>query len=323
VRILVTGAGGFLGSRLAERLLEAGHSVRALVRPANVPHWLARRGAELCRGDLTDAAARAAVCRGCEIVVHAASLVTEVAVPDGAYFEVNARGTEELARAALRAKVRRFVFVGSTSVHRPNAPAPLDESSPLEGADAYARSKAEAERRLVQVAAEGALDLVIVRPSRIYGPRDRSLARVFRAIDRRRLLLVGPCRAEVDFVYVDDVVAALVAAIGRGSGVYLVGGPEPVSVERFLREVAAALGRRLPRLRLPMAPVMLAARCLAAASSAFGVEPPIAPKRLAFFRDGRVVDHSRARSDLGYRPQVAVREGIRRTARWYRDAGWL
>lgn len=323
MRVLVTGAGGFLGSHVAERLVAAGHSVRGLVRPTNVPSWLAARGVELCVGDVADRGARERACRGCDVVVHAAALVTQVAVADGAYAEVNARGSEELARTAAREGVRRFVFVSSTAVHRPNTGSALDETSPLEGTDAYGRSKAEAERRLACLADEGALEVVVVRPSRIYGPRDRSLARVFRAIARRRLWLVGPCRAEVDFLYVDDAAAALAAAVVRGSGTYLVGGPERVPVERFLREVAAGLGRRLPRLRLPMAPVLLVSRGVAAAAAAWGVEPPIAPKRLAFFRDGRVVDGSRARSDLGYRPTVSVRVGVGRTALWYREAGWL
>jgi nucleoside-diphosphate-sugar epimerase len=320
MRVLVTGAGGFLGSHVAERLLDAGHSVRALVRPTNVPRWLEARGVELCVGDLTDPRSREAACRGRDAVVHAAALVTEVAVGDEAYFEVNAQASEELARAAARASARRFVFVGSTAVHRPNTGRPLDARTPLEPEDVYGRSKAEAERRLARVAG---LDLVVVRPSRIYGPRDASLLRVFRAIDRRRFFLVGPCRAEVDFVYVSDVVSAVAAALERGSGVYLVGGPERVPVERFFREVAAALGRRLPRLRLPSAPAMLAARLVAAASARLGHEPPIAPKRFAFFRDGRVVDDARARGDLGYCPAVSVREGVERTARWYRGAGWL
>jgi len=323
MRVLVTGAGGFLGSHVAERLLGAGHAVRALVRPTNVPRWLEARGVELCVGDLTDPGSRETACRGCDAVVHAAALVTEVAVGDEAYCEVNVRASEELARAAARAGARRFVFVGSTAVHRPNTGRPLDERTPLDGEGVYGRSKAEAERRLGCVVSDGALDLVVVRPSRIYGPRDSSLLRVFRAIDRRRFFLVGPCRAEVDFVYVGDVVSALVAALQRGSGVYLVGGPERVTVERFFREVAAALGRRLPRQRLPSAPVMLAAKWIAASCAALGLEPPIAPKRLAFFRDGRVVDDSRARRDLGYRPTVSVREGVERTARWYREAGWL
>jgi len=324
MRVLVTGAGGFLGSHVVERLLDTGHEVRALARRENVPHWLAKRGAEVFAGDVTDAASRAHACRGCDAVVHAAALVTEVAVPDAEYMRVNAAGSAALARDAARAGARRFVHVGSTSVHRPNTGRALDAETAIEpGDDAYARSKARAEQQLGVVAAETGIELVVVRPSRIYGPRDSSLGRVFRAIDRRRFLLVGPCDAEIDFVYATDVAAALGAAVERGRGVYLVGGPERLSIERFFVEIAAAVGKPLPALRLPLRPAIFASRLVAWAWTRVGREPPVAPKRFAFFANSRVVDNARARADLGYEPAVGVKEGIRETARWYRDAGWL
>ena len=323
MKVLVTGAGGFLGSHVVERLRHDGHAVRALVRAANAPRELAELGAEIRIGDVTDAASRTDACRGCDAVVHAAGLVTEVAVSDAEYTRVNVEGSAALARAAAAAGVRRFLHVGSTSVYRPNLGRPIDEATPFEPGDVYGQSKAEAERRLVAIAASTRLDLVVIRPSRIYGPRDGSLVRVFRAIERQRFWRVGPCDAEVDFVYVTDVAAALAAALERGSGAYLVGGPERVRIGDFFMEVAAALDRRMRALRIPLAPAMLAARFVAAVWTAAGREPPIAPKRFAFFRNSRVVASGRAAADLGYRPAVAVREGVRSTADWYRGAGWL
>ena len=323
MQIAVTGAGGFLGSHLAERLISEGHHVRGLVRPSNVPGWLAERGAELRIGDVADRASQRALVVGCEILFHTAGLVTEVAVSASEYERINIEGSEHLAQAAIEAGTRRIVFVSSTSVHAPNSGRALDESSAFEPGDAYGRSKAEAELRLTRLVHARHTELVIVRPSRIYGPRDRSLGRIFRAIARRRLPLVGPCTAEIDFVFVDDVVEALTRTATRGTGVYLVGGPERVSIERFFEEIARALGRRLPSLRLPFTPVLVASALLACAYTAFGREPPVAPKRLAFFRNSRVVDHSRAARDLGYDPAVGVREGVERTARWYQHAGWL
>lgn len=321
--MLVTGAGGFLGSHVAERLVADGLGVRALAREANVPRWLAARGAEVVVGDVTSAETQRRAVAGCEVVIHAASLVTEVAMPDSEYFRVNAEASETLARSAARAGVRRFVFVGSTSVHRPNTGRALDERSPLEPEDAYGRSKAEAERRLASVGAETGMALVVIRPSRIYGPRDASLARVFRAIARGRFLLVGSCTAEVDFVYVTDVAGAIASAVSRGAGVYLVGGRERVTLERFFAEIAAALGRTLPGLRLPLGPAIVAAALVARAYTAFGREPPIAPKRFAFFKNSRVVDSTRARAELDYRPAVDLGDGISRAAAWYRESGWL
>ena len=323
MKALVTGAGGFLGSHLAEQLLAAGHAVRGLVRPTNVPRWLGERGAELLAGDVTDPEIQAAAVAGCDWVLHAASLVTEVNVPDSEYFRVNAEASEALARCAVDAGVARFLYVSSASVYPPNTGAVLDERSARAPEDAYGRSKAEAEDRLSAVSAKSGLPLVIIRPSRLYGPRDGSLVKVFRAIARRRFALVEPCTAQCDFLYVTDLVDAAIAAVEHGAGLYVIGGPERVSVQSFFEEIAAALGKRLPRLRIPEAPAMAASRLIAALWSAVGREPPIAPKRFAFFRDERIVDNRRARRELEYAPRVGVREGVRRAAEWYRQAGWL
>jgi nucleoside-diphosphate-sugar epimerase len=322
-RVLVTGAGGFLGSHVVERFRAAGDSVRALVRRQNIPSSVVATGAELAVGDVTDATLQATLVRDVDVVIHVASLVTEVAVADSEYFRVNADASRSLARHAAAAGVRRFVFVGSSSVYPPNTGKPLDERSPLGPQDAYAASKAQAERRLEEIAGESGMAIVIVRPSRIYGPRDASLGRVFRAIARRRFLLVGDCAAEVDFVYVSDVVEALWKAAERGDGIYVVGGPQRVSLERFFQEIATALGRTLPPVRLPIGPAMWAAAAIARAYVMLGREPPVAPKRFAFFRNSRVVDDSRARAELGYAPSVGVREGVARAAQWYRDNAWL
>jgi nucleoside-diphosphate-sugar epimerase len=95
-----------------------------------------------------------------------------------------------------------------------------------------------------------------------------------------------------------------------------------VTLERFFTEIAAALGRCLPQTRLPLRPAMLAAAVIARAYTAVGCEPPVAPKRLAFFRNGRVVDATRARLELGYAPAVGLHEGVGRTATWYRQSSW-
>ena len=323
MRVLVTGAGGFLGSHLVERLLADGHSVRALVRPANVPRWLGERGAELLVGDVTAPGTQSAAVADRDWVLHVASLVTQVNVPDSEYFRINAVASEALARRAAEAGARKFLYVSSSSVYPPNTGALLDEHSPLAPEDAYGRSKAEAERLLAAWSAKCGVPLVIVRPSRMYGPRDRSIVKIFRAIARRRFALVGPCTAQCDFLYVTDLVAALIAAVERGAGLYVIGGPDRVSVRRFFEEIAAALRRRLPLLRIPETPAMAASRLIAALWGAVGREPPIAPKRLAFFRDTRLVDSRRARRELGYDPRVGVTEGVRATAEWYRAAGWL
>jgi nucleoside-diphosphate-sugar epimerase len=139
-RALVTGAGGFVGGNLVERLLADGDRVRVLVRPENAPAWLEERGAEIVVGDLTEATVRTRAVAECDVVFHVASYVTQVNATEADYLRVNAEATAELARAAAGAGVPRFVFVSSTAIYAPS-PVPVDEETPAAPYDAYGRSK--------------------------------------------------------------------------------------------------------------------------------------------------------------------------------------
>jgi nucleoside-diphosphate-sugar epimerase len=320
-RVLVTGATGFIGGRLARRLLADGARVRLLVRPTSSAAELAELGAEVVVGDVTDAASRAEAVEGCEIVHHTASLVTESNPSEAEYLRVNADATEELAGAAARAGVRRFVFVSSTAVYAPNEADVVDEGTPPAPQDAYGRSKLEAERRLERLA--GDLGIAIVRPSRVYGPGDRALLPAVRAIARRRFPLVGDGSACVDFLHVDDLVAALEAAAAKGRGTYVVAGPAPVTVRDFFAAFAEALGTRLLPLSLPARPALAASAVLTRAFALVGRESPVTPKKLAFFLNTRRASTTRARRELGWEPRIDVASGARATVVWYRSAGWL
>jgi nucleoside-diphosphate-sugar epimerase len=321
-RALVTGATGFIGGRLARKLLGDGVRVRALVRGAGAGTELEAVGAEVVVGDVTDETSRARAVAGCDVVYHAASLVTESNPSEGEYLRVNAEASEELARAAASAGVGRFVFVSSIGIYAPGEDV-VDEATAPAPLDAYGRSKLEAERRLERVAKERGIGLAVVRPSRVYGPGDRALLPAVRAIARRRFPLVGPGTACVDFLHVDDLVAALESAGARGAGAYVVGGPSAVAIRDFFGAFAAALDTRLLPVSLPAAPALAASALLARAFAIVGREAPVTPKKLAFFLNTRRGASERARRELGWAPQIDVVAGARDTVLWYRSAGWL
>ena len=321
-RALVTGATGFIGGRLARKLLGDGVRVRALVRGAAAGAELEAVGAEVVVGDVTHGASRARAVAGCDVVYHAASLVTESNPGEAEYLRVNAEASESLARAAAEAGAGRFVFVSSIGIYAPGRDV-VDETTAPAPLDAYGRSKLEAERRLQRVAEERGIGLAVVRPSRVYGPGDRALLPAVRAIARRRFPLVGAGTARVDFLHVDDLVAALEAAAARGAGLYVVGGPAPVTIRDFFGAFAAALETRLLPLSLPAGPAILASKLLARVFAAVGREAPVTPKKLAFFLNTRRVSSERARRELGWEPRIEVAAGARETVLWYRSAGWL
>jgi len=144
VRVALTGATGYTGFRVLEALFGRGDSVAALARPASTRPELRESGARLVEGDLSDRAALDALVEGADAVVHVAAVYRTAGHPDSYYHEVNVGGTERLLEAAARAGVRRFVHTSTVGVHGHVPDPPADESSPMDPADVYQRTKAEA-----------------------------------------------------------------------------------------------------------------------------------------------------------------------------------
>ena len=239
-RVLITGASGFIGGRLAEKLaLEHGAHVRALVRDYGRAIRLARIPAEFVAGDIHDREAVEAAVSDCDYVVHCAH--------DFSDQWSNLDASAALAQAASRHVVRRMVYVSSMSVYEPLPPeGVIDESSPTPAGNDYAAVKLAVEDELERVWREDGLQTVSIRPAIVYGPYSAPWTlQPVAALRSRRVVLPergeGTCWA----VYVDDVADALIAALVRPEAVgerFLIGGPDVVSWGDFYGAYQAALG---------------------------------------------------------------------------------
>ena len=215
MEVLITGANGFLGSALCRRLVGDGHRVRALVRPGSDGSALDGVGVERVPGgrDRRRGRCRRAV-EGSEVVFHLAGL--RRAPERSAFFRVNAEGTRTVSEAMLRVGARRMVLVGSLAAVGPSRPdRPHVETDPLEPAEWYGESKAEAER--IALGTRG-LEVAVARPPRILGPGDRENLVFFRLVKRGIRLEIGGGPRPLSVVDVDDVVELLVRARGAAGG---------------------------------------------------------------------------------------------------------
>ena len=327
MRALVTGAAGFTGGHLARALAAGGVDVRALVRrPDERVSELASGGIDLVFGDLRDRAAVDRALAGIDVVYNVAAIYRQAGVPASAYEEVNARAVGALVEAAAAAGVRRVMQCSTVGVHGDVEHPPAGEDAPLRPGDEYQRAKVLGEALAREAAARTGIELVIARPSGIYGPGDRRLLKLFRGVARRRFIVLGSGRIFYHLTYIDDVVAGFrlcgehPAAAGR---TYIIAGAEVMRLDDLVALIAEEAGVAPPGLRLPVWPVWLAGALCEAAARPFGLEPPLYRRRVEFFTKSRAFDISRARSEIGYAPQVTVREGVRRTLAWYRGAGWI
>ena len=326
VRILVTGATGFVGSHVAEALVESGHSVVATVRTTSDTTFLEELGVELRAAPLSDLDGLCRAVEGCEAVVHCAGLVK--ALGEEQFDLVNARGTERLLEAVLEtgAAGRRFVLVSSIAAHGPGeGREPRDELDPARPVSAYGRSKRSGE--LFALARVGELPITILRPTVVYGPRDREFLTVFKMAARG----LGPVmsdRYRLSAVYATDVAAAAVRAVEvehpSGSIFALADGGD--YSQRDLADAAArALGRPSPR-TFSMPSIIYDLAAFACDQTAALLDRPLIfgyDKLIEMRQPNWTFRIDRAAAVIGWRPELDLAEGMARAARWYEESGWL
>jgi nucleoside-diphosphate-sugar epimerase len=326
LRVLVTGATGFTGGHLARALASRGYAVRALVRNADAARDLSRAGIELVAGDLTDTNALGRATRDRDVVYHIAAIYRQAGLRAEAYRAVNATAVGRLVEAAAAAGVRRVVHCSTVGVHGDVQHPPANEDAPLAPGDVYQETKLQGERIAREASAATGVEVVIARPTGIYGPGDRRLLKLFRGVARRRFVVLGNGRIFYHLTYIDDLVEGfrLCGEVPRAAGrTYILAGAEVTTLNELVGLIASEAGVRPPRLRVPVWPVWLAGAACEAVCVPLGIEPPLYRRRVDFFTKSRAFDIARARAELGYDPAVTLREGIRRTLEWYRREGWI
>lgn len=324
--IALTGATGYVGSNLARHILQKGYRLRALVRDRRKSEELEREGVEIHEGDLRDPGSLKGLAEGAEKFFHTAALFREAGHPDSVYREVNVEGTRLCLEEARRAGVNFFIHCSTVGVlsHIENPPA--DESFPYNPGDIYQETKAEGEKVALRYFREGLVPGVVVRPAMIYGPGDMRMLKLFRGIARRRMVMLGSGRTLAHYVYIDDLVDGFWLASEKpevSGEVFILAGPEPMSLNELFALIAREAGVPPPRIRLPAKPVQWLGSLCEAVFIPLHIEPPLYRRRVDFFTKSRSFCSDKARRMLGYEPKIGNAEGVRRTLQWYRSEGLI
>jgi nucleoside-diphosphate-sugar epimerase len=313
--ILVTGATGFVGKPLCEKLLTTFRLVRGAVwlnEPAtNLPVDVQPTSIETI-GPYTDWSKALA---GIDTVVHLAARVHVMDETSGdpltAYRLVNVAGTENLARQAAAAGVRRLVFLSSVKVHGEESVHPYTEKDQPLPQDPYGVSKLEAEKILHQIAAETGLEVVIIRPPLVYGPGVKANFRnLMKIVERGIPLPLAGINNARSLIYLGNLIDSIITCATHPKAarqIYLVSDGEDVSTPKLIRQVATALDRPARLLPFPPSLMHLAGR--------------LTGKSLAVDRllGSLLVDSSKIRRELGWKPPFTMAEGLAETARWFKS----
>jgi dihydroflavonol-4-reductase len=326
-KILVTGASGFVGSAVARSLLEAGYSVRALMRPSSTRFHLADLGLEYVEGDLRNQQSISAAMSGVDYLFHVAADYRLWARDRNEIFQSNVSGTRIIMEEAARAGVKRIVYTSSVATLKIPDDGSADETMPLPdggGIGTYKRSKVAAERLVEAMVAERGLPVVIVNPSTPIGPRDVKPTPTGRIIIEAA---TGRMPAFLDtglnLVHVDDVAAGHLLALRRGrvGERYILGG-ENMALADMLAIIAKLVGRRPPRLQLPRLPLMPLAYAAEAVAQITGREPFVTVDGLKMAKYRMYFTAAKAERDLGFKARPAI-EALEDAIRWFREAGYL
>jgi len=328
--ILITGASGFIGSFLVEEALKRGFSVWAAVRKSSPRRYLQDGRTHFIELDLSDERRLTEQLSGhtFDYIIHAAG-VTKCQRPQD-FFDVNTAGTIHLVNAvkATGCLSRRFVFISSLSVL-----GAVREKQPYEEMRStdtprprtlYGQSKLRAEEFL---RTETAFPWIALRLTGVYGPREKDYFLMFKSIKRHVDFAVGYKPQAITFVYVGDVVGATFLALdhGREHESYIISDGETYSSRTFSDLIKHELGvKTLLRVKAPLWLLRMATTAGQCWGRLSGHMPVLNNDKYHILsqRNWRC-DMTPARLDLGFKPQVTLAEGVRLTARWYKDEGWL
>jgi len=313
--VLVTGATGFVGTALSEHLSAHGFDVRCAVRkPLESRPAFCKDVA--CVGEVAAEAHWAGAIDGIGTVVHLAAHV-HIRSHDGPegealFYRVNVDGTRALASAAAAAGVRRFILLSSIKVNGDSSAQPFTEADIPAPADAYGRSKWQAEQVLRDIAEGTQMQWVVLRPPLVYGSRVKAnFLRLLQAVDRRLPLPIASVRNRRSLLYVGNLVDAIRTCIAHpeaANRLFLVSDGEDVSTPELVRRLAQALGVQPRLVAVPPAALRLVGRIIGRSEA---VERLLGTLQ---------VDASRLRTLLGWGPPFTLDQGLVETARWYRDS---
>lgn len=324
---LVTGAGGFVGGWLAQRLAtQEGVHVRGLIQPAQCADRLQALEVELVTGDVRDAKRMREVAASCDLIFHLAAWIDDPPKAEVAW-ATNVAGTENLLAAAAGAE--RFVFISSIMVYGPISTGTVDESYPLStwhpDVEPYGVTKIEAERRAFQVFKETGLPVAVIRPSNVYGPRAGTwVARNLRRMREGRPILIGGGCGYAHPVYVENLVDGIVLAAKREQAVgeaFTISDGVAMTWHDFYTRYGQIIGCRPRSIPTVVAYMLAIVRELRGRMT--GRVPSLTRSLVRQVVGRPEYSIEKARQWLGYEPQVDFGEGMRRVEAWYRNGGDL
>ncbi len=319
MKAFVTGATGFIGTNLTERLLKDNWQVKVLIRDEKKLRLPEHKNLKLIKGSLTDQESLDKGSVGVDVVFNLAAGLPYHQLPQEKYIQANVTGVENLLKSSDKAKINRLVHVSTVGIYGSSFTGVIDEQSKINATDIYTETKYKGEQYIRDFAKKTGLKFVIIRPTIGYGPYDTrpGFLDLFKFIKKRLFFLVGKGDNFFHTIYVENLIDALVLAATKKEAIgedFIIGDEICPTMKELAKTIAKCEGVSLNPFYLPRWFAFFLAKL---------PKVPLTSQRVTFITENRKYSIQKAKKVLGYKPSCNLEEGIRRTYDWYRERGYL
>jgi len=324
MKAFITGATGFIGSHLADRLIadDTYKEVRCLVRSTD--KWLEGKRFKRIQGDLNDFSALTKGIKGADVVFHLAAIV--MAPSQKEFTQANVNATEDVIRIAQKNGVKNLVILSSLAAVGPSNGAPIDETRSYQPISMYGRSKRDMEKSIQEIANKNQ-SIKIIRPPAVYGPREDQIFTYFKTFKKGLSTIVGDGNhPRLSMVYVDDLVDGILKAsqkVDNGIHTYFISGPDTYNWNQIHAITSKVMGKSAFKLKIKPSLVKKIGGLIENAASLIGKYPVVNKEKTNELILEWTCTSKKAEKELGYKPRVSLQEGISRTIHWYQKHNWL
>lgn len=323
--ILITGANGFVGTRLCRKFINEGFIVYAGVRRTADLSRLSDLTVQLRYGDMTDPNSLPDMVFGVDYIIHNAGVVK--AKNKQTFFDINEIGTENLLKAIIdhNPSVKKFIYISSLSAAGPstinNPVSESDEPNPL---TTYGHSKLSGERRTLSYS--DSLSVLSIRPPGIYGPGDTEILPFFQTINNRIKPYLGDCSRKLQLVHVDDLCRGIFMAITsetKSGEIYFIADKDSYTMKELIKNLQIAIGKSAVPVYIPSVLFKLIAGLTQSISKLFGFTPMLTIEKAKELLASWEMSVDKAKRDFDFESEIKFIDGARETYGWYKKEGWI